>query len=282
MLFRSVGLAAASLEFGEEPARRRPDDPFLLIDWLIKTLVRTAKQPLLLIFDEVQELATVANGENIVSAIRSAITKSKNNIRVVFTGSSQEKLLSLFSRSRAALYEGASTLAFPYLGEDFLAHMAQKAKERFKKRIDPSDLAQAYARLHHQPRALIDLVMLFASSEATSLIGLLNERVAFQLTGAEFDSLWRSLTPLHQRICLRIAQGGDVTSLDARKAYAVGTDRQEIPLGTVSSALRALVNDHVLTKAPNGRSRYRLDDPLFAEWLRREGGTLLARQTNAR
>ena len=100
---------------------------------------------------------------------------------------------------------------------------------------------------------------------------------SFQLTGAEFDSLWRSLTPLHQRICLRIAQGGDVTSLEARQTYAVGTDREEIPAGTVSSALRALVNDHVLTKAPSGRSRYRLDDPLFAEWLRRDGGKLLAR-----
>ena len=118
---KKIGLASAALELGDEPARRRPDDPFLLVDWLIKTLIRTAKKPPLLIFDEVQELATVANGENIVSAIRSAITKSKNNIRLTFTGSSQEKLLALFSRSRAALYEGASTLAFPYLGEDFLA-----------------------------------------------------------------------------------------------------------------------------------------------------------------
>ena len=127
---KKTGLASAAMELGEEPARRRPDDAFLLVDWLIKSLVRTAKKPLLLIFDEVQELATVANGENIVSAIRSAITKSKNNVRVVFTGSSQEKLLMLFSQSRAALYEGASTLAFPYLGDDFLDHIAQKCKER--------------------------------------------------------------------------------------------------------------------------------------------------------
>ena len=87
-----------------------------------------------------------------------------------------------------------------------------------------------------------------------------NSEETVQLTGAEFETLWRSLTALNQRICLRIAQGGDVTSLEARKAYAVGADRLEIPAGTVSSALRTLVNDHVLTKAPSGRSRYRLDD----------------------
>ena len=174
---KKIGVASASLELGEKPVRRRPDDPFLLVDWLIKNLVRTAKKPLLLIFDEVQELATVANGENIVSAIRLAITKSKNNLRVVFTGSSQEKLLTLFSRSRAALYEGANTLEFPYLGDDFLNFIAQKCKERFKKRIDPVDLGAAYARLHHQPRALIDLVLLVSSSNVASLISLLDERV---------------------------------------------------------------------------------------------------------
>lgn len=109
---KKIAVGAASLELGEEPSRKRPDDPFLLVDWLLKVLVRTAKRPVLVLFDEVQELATVANGENVVSAIRSAITKSKSNVRVVFTGSSQEKLLELFSRSRAALYEGRARCNF--------------------------------------------------------------------------------------------------------------------------------------------------------------------------
>jgi hypothetical protein len=176
------------------------------------------------------------------------------------------------------LYEGASTLAFPYLGDNFLAYIAQKAKERFKKRIALNDLAEAYARLHHQPRALIDLVLLFSSSNVESLISLLNERVESQLMGAQYDTLWRSLKPLHQRICMRIAKGGDVTSLDARGEYALGSDRSEIPASTVSDALRALVDDHVLTKTSDGRSRYRLDDPLFAEWLRREDIKLLGQR----
>lgn len=275
---KKIGLASTALELGEEPARRRPDDPFLLADWLIKSLLRVAKKPLLLIFDEIQELATVSNGENIVSAIRSAITKSKNNVRVVFTGSSQDKLLALFSRSRAALYEGASTMPFPYLGEDFIEHIAKLSTERFRKRFAMSDLTLAYARLHHQPRALIDLVLLFSSSDSESLISLLNERVEMQLTGAQYDTLWRSLKPLQQRICMRIARGGDVTSGEARAAYAAGSDKSQVPAGTVNDALRALVGAHVLTKSSAGRSRYRIDDPLYAEWLRRESETLSGRK----
>lgn len=272
---KRIGVGAASLELGDEPSRKRPDDPFLLVDWLLKVLVRAARRPALVLFDEVQELATAADGENVVSAIRSAITKSKNNVRVVFTGSSQEKLLDLFSRSRAALYEGASTLAFPHLGEDFIAYLAQRSRERFKKRIAVNELAEAFERLHHQPRALIDLVLLFSSSEGDSLRAVLDERVEAQLTGAQYGTLWSSMKPLQQRICLRIARGEDVTSVEARREYALGSNKSEIPPGTVSDALRAMVGSHVLTKSPGGRGRYQVDDPWFAEWLRRESGKLL-------
>ena len=275
---KKIGLASTVLELGDQPSRRRPEDPFLLVDWLIKSLLRIAKKPLLLIFDEIQELAIVSNGENIVSAIRSAITKSKSQVRVVFTGSSQDKLLALFSRSRAALYEGASTMPFPYLGDDFIAHIAQLSKQRFRKHVAVSDLAQAYVRLHHQPRALIDLVLLFSSSDGESLHSLLNERVEMQLTGAQYDALWHSLKPLQQRICLRIAHGGDVTSGEARAAYAAGSEKSEVPAGTVNDALRALVSAHILTKSSQGRGRYRIDDPLYAEWLRREGDVLSGRR----
>ncbi len=272
---KRFGVASVSLELGEEPSRRRPDDPFLLVDWLLKTLVRAAKKPVLLVFDEVQELATAADGENVVSAIRSAITKSKNSVRVVFTGSSQQKLLELFTRSRAALYEGASTLPFPRLDDEFIAFIAQCCRERFKKRIAAGELAEAFARLHYQPRALIDLVLVFASRAEESLAATFDERVRAQLMGAEYGALWSSLKPLQQRICLRIARGEDVTSVAARQEYALGYKKPEIPPGTVNDALRAMLASHVLIKSTSGRGAYGIDDPLFAEWLNRESDKLL-------
>ena len=39
------------------------------------------------------------------------MTESRNSVRVIFTGSNQDRLGELFSRSRAALYEGASVSA---------------------------------------------------------------------------------------------------------------------------------------------------------------------------
>lgn len=275
---KRIGAATFSLDLGEEPARKRPADPLLLVDWLLKTLLRTAKKPVLLIVDEVQELATVPSGENIVSALRSAITKNRNSVRVVFTGSSQEKLLALFARSRAALYEGASTMPFPHLGDDFIAFVARRCRERFRKRVAEAELKPAFVRLHHQPRALIDLVLMYAAGDDESLTAVLDARVAAHLTGADYSGQWAAMKPLHQRICLRVARGEDVTSIAARREYAEGSDKAEVPPGTVNDALRALVDSHVLNKLSSARGGYRIDDPLFAEWLRREGEKLSARK----
>lgn len=87
---KKVGIWSASRELGEEPTRRRPDEPALLSDWLSKSLIRAARTPMLLMVDEVQKLALVPGGENVVCAPRAAMTKSRDSVRVIFTGSSQE------------------------------------------------------------------------------------------------------------------------------------------------------------------------------------------------
>jgi hypothetical protein len=267
-IVKKVGLGGASMELGEEPARRRPASPFILIDWLLKTLVKNAQRPILLVFDEIQELATASDGDNIVSALRSAITKNRNAVRVAFTGSSQEQLMALFSRSRAALYEGASTLAFPHLDADFIQFIAQRVSDRFKKTVGMKELADVFVRVHYQPRQLIDLLLLYSSGNATSLTSLLDARIDDQLTDADFGSMWRSLRPLHQRICLRVAMGEEVSSIAARRAYAQGSNRKGVSPGTVSSAIKAMIAGRVLIKIAGVRGGYALDDPLFAEWLR--------------
>jgi uncharacterized protein len=144
-----LSVATVALEFGEEPARTRPDSPYLLVDWLLKTLVRTARRPILLLFDEIQELAATKDSEAIVSALRAAITKSRTSVRVIFTGSNQDKLRELFSKSRAALYEGANVLAFPRLGDDFLAFVSAHAHKSFRRRIPVGELKVAFERFQY-------------------------------------------------------------------------------------------------------------------------------------
>jgi hypothetical protein len=264
-----VGLATLSLELGEEPARTRPASAYLLVDWLLKSLIRKARQPVLLLFDEIQELAVTKDNEAIVSALRAAITKSRKSVRVIFTGSNQDRLAELFSRSRAALYEGASMLSFPALGAEFLQFVAAHAHQSFRRRIPVADLAAAFERFQYQPRALIDLVFLYVSGDQPSFKDVLSSRIAALLASDQYQPIVDQMTPLQRLICRRLVAGGDVSSIDARNTYSQALTKQSFSPGSISDALRSLVDLHVLTKPAGSHGRYSFDDPMFREWLSR-------------
>jgi hypothetical protein len=70
---------------GDESTRRRPQEPALLVDWLLKSYLRAVRKPVLLMFDEIQELANARGGEVTVPALSSAIIKSGDRVRTIFT-----------------------------------------------------------------------------------------------------------------------------------------------------------------------------------------------------
>ncbi|HEY2463105.1 MAG TPA: GGDEF domain-containing protein [Steroidobacteraceae bacterium] len=265
---KKVGIGPLAMDFGEEPARRRPDSPYLLVDWLLKTLIRRASKPVLLMFDEIQELAIPKEGENIVSALRAAITKSRKSVRVIFTGSNQEQLYRLFAKSRAALYEGASIIQFPRLDDRFLRFVAQQSVRIFRRRIPIEQLTETFARFQYQPRALIDLVFLFASSSSGSFSEIFGSRIEAMLNAEIAQPLLNALTPLQRQIATRIASDQDVASADARRHYAKTLRRKSVSPGSIANALKALVQKHVISKPAGSHGQYTFDDPAFREWLR--------------
>lgn len=269
---KRLGLAGGSIDFGDEPARQRTNRPNLLVDALLGQLIELSKHEILLMLDEVQLLAQLANGEQIIAAIRTAITKHRDRARVVFTGSSEVDLRALLFRSRAALFEGASVMRFPYLGSEFIQFIADRAKERFKAKLDTAELQQAFTQLHYRPRLLIDLVIAFVSSGSKSLLNVLNATLAEQLDSADFQTQWDSLSPLQQAICAAIAASRPVSAAATRDEYARvmgrAARRGPVATGTVSNALKALQSARLINRSPSGRGQYVFDDPLFAAWVR--------------
>jgi hypothetical protein len=262
-----VGIGSASIDLGDEPARHRPESPFLLVDFLLKSLIRTAKKPILLLLDEIQELAIVKDGEGVVSALRSAITKSKTSVRVIFTGSNQDRLRELFSRSRAALYEGASMLSFPALGDEFSKFVADRIHENLRRPVLVSEVALAFERFQHQPRLLIDLVFVFASGNTASFKEVFERHVDRIISDSSFQPILDRMTLLQRLVCQRLNVASDLTSADARKGYALALHKKVVPSGSVGDALRTLVDLHVLTKPSGTRGHYAFDDPMFREWF---------------
>jgi hypothetical protein len=226
----------------------------------------------LLLIDEIQELVLAKDSEAIVSALRAAISKRRNSVRVIFTGSNQDRITELFSRSRAALYEGASILAFPALGADFLQFISAHAQKSFRRRIAVADLSAAFERFQYQPRSLIDLVFLYVSGDKPSFRDVLDTRVESLLAAEQCQPVLDAMSPLQKQLCRRLAAGGDVSSLEARTAYAKALGKESISPGSISDARRALVDQHVLTKPAGSHGRYAFDDPMIREWIRRVAG----------
>jgi hypothetical protein len=235
----NVGIGSASIELGEEPTRHRPESPFLLVDFLLKSLIRMAKKPILLLLNEIQELAIVKDGESVVSALRSAFTKSKGSVRVIFTGSNPDRLRELFSRSRAALYECASMFSFPALGDEFSQFVADRIHENLRRRVPVSEVARAFERFQHQPRLLIDLVFVFASGTTASFKEVFERHVERIISDSSFQPILDRMTLLQRLVCQRLMVAPDLTSAHAHQGYALALHKKLVPSGSVGDALRA-------------------------------------------
>ena len=179
-----------------------------------------------MLLDEIQELAVARHNEAIVSALRSAITKSRQSERVIFTGSNQDRLRDLFARSRAALYEGTSILGFPALGADFQHFVTAHAQTRFKRRI-PSTSSRWHLNGFNVSHA-------HSSGEQPSFKDVLNERIERLLTSDLFQSVLDQMNPLQKPICRRLVAGGDVSSIDAQRTYAEALGTEGVSPGAIS------------------------------------------------
>jgi hypothetical protein len=63
--------------------------------------------------------------------------------------------------------------------------------------------------------------------------------------------------------------GAEISSQEARDAYAKELKRASISPGSVSDALKSLIDAQVLTKPTGSSGGYAVSDPLFERWLER-------------
>jgi len=76
------------------------------------------------------------------------------------------------------------------------------------------------------------------------------------------------LTSLQQAIIRRLLTHAEISSQEARTLYAEALNRPSISPGSVSDALKSLIDAQVLTK-PAGSGGYAIADPLFERWLKK-------------
>ncbi len=252
------------IELGEGSAKVQTEIA-LQIDTLIEALCKTA--PLLLLIDEAQELAKTREHEAVATALRTAMMKHQDRLRVVFTGSSRSQLAHVFSNANAPLYSTGSAISdFPQLGRDFVEYIAERFEESTKRHLPVALAWKAFVAFHHQPEPFLVGVVSMALKPALSLDEAMRD-VADKLAHTEnHEGAWAALDATQKALVRMIAND---PSIKPFSKAVVEKLRAEIGIDTlaVTHVQRAMSKlSNVVVRSP--RDTYEFENEAFAQWVR--------------
>jgi len=262
-----LGEVGVGLEVALEDPRGAATEMALRIEQLVEQLV--AKKPLLLLVDEAQELARTKEAELIATALRTAITKHRDGMRVVFTGSSRSQLAHVFSNTDAPLYTVGSTVNdFPLLGREFVEFIADKFHQACGRSLDRDALWQHFQDFKQQPEPLLSAVVTLLMDPAQTLEQACARERAEQDKAENHEGTWAALDPLQRQLVLLFAENPNAKPFAKATLVTLGKKLGITSLDTTSVqyALRRLAERNIVAKSP--RNLYEFESDAFERWVK--------------
>ncbi len=259
----------AELEFADEKATNA--ELGLRIDDLVAKLA--SKHPLLLLVDEAQELARNEVNEDVAKSLRTALTKHRDRVRVVYTGSSRSRLSHMFSDPQAPLYApGLGIVNFPLLGRDLVEFAAVKFREAAggKRALNVDVGVRVLETMQHRPEPFLTAVVQMLAMPGMTLEQAAENVIKATAERDDYAGTWRALSEL-QREVLKLSLQPDFKPFARATAQrlAAKLSLKQLPISTLQSAVRSLDDNNILSKSPRGP--YEFDDYLFKHWVEKLG-----------
>jgi len=222
---------------------------------------------MLLVLDEAQVLADPKHTE-LAHSLRAALDSRKQNIKVVFAGSSEPTLRRMFGRSTEPFYNWAPLEPFELLGPEFVEAMVVKVKNLSKYPLNKKDGLIAYGALKNTPEFFRRYLNRYLSYAELGSQAALEYTQAHVFNDANFRAVWQKLRPADKEVLKLLASGTtDLYSQPAREQLgAVLGKPNPVDISTPQNSLRRLQDGELVVKLDYGD--YQLQDDAFAEWLR--------------
>jgi len=222
-----------------------------------------SNMPLLVIFDEFQDLAMLGDGAQIEAALRSTIQHHKASY--LFIGSRRKLLRDMFESPKRAFYRGATTRELPLIEPDeFSAHLialAGVSGSIWSRNITDTIVTTVESHTYSVTAIAHALYEITAPNAPTEddLDKAINTTTARETS--LFMSIYASLTPQSRTLLESLA--AEPTRHPMAGDYMA---RHRLTnAATVKKSLLALVNgDHI---ASDESGLVNLTDPLFKRWL---------------
>lgn len=225
-----------------------------------------SEKTLLLVLDEAQVLARNDHAD-FTHALRAELDTRKENVKVIFAGSSEATLRRMFGKPSEPFYNWAALEPFELLGRAFVDSMVERVNEvtRFELRLE--DALQAFDALNSTPeffRGFLGRYLENPEDGPAEALALTQRRVFADIS---FLKQWQALKPADQEVLRLLAHGVlDLHSQSAlqRLGEALGLGKPAL-MSTVQNALRRLLAEDILARLSQGR--YRFEDEAFEAWI---------------
>jgi len=236
----------------------------------ITELIRGFNRPnrrMLLVLDEAQVLAEPTHSD-LTHSLRASLDGRKQNIKVVFAGSSEATLRRMFGRSTEPFYNWTPLEPFELPGEDFVRAMVRKVNGLTKYALTLKHALTAFEALKRTPEFFRRYLNRYLTHADLGAMAALDDTKLHVFNDANFVNVWNGLLPADREV-LRLIMGGitDVFSESSRLGLgqALGLD-QAATKNVPQQSLRRLQEMELVLRIDYGK--YQLQDDAFAEWLR--------------
>jgi hypothetical protein len=264
----SAGELKGAIEVELGDAKKEATELALRIEELVVKLV-SKKKKLLLLVDEAQELARNRENELMAMALRTAITKNSDKLRVVFTGSSRTQLANVFSNSTAPLFSvGATVQEFPLLGRELVEFVAQKFQVASGRDLDVAAGWTAFQEFHQQPEPFLSVVVAMLMDPSLTLARAVATEKAEQDKEENHEGTWTSLDAMQRQLLLLFVDDPHAKPFGkaalAKLAKALGVP--SLAPSDVQYSLNNLKTKTIISKAPGGVHTF--ESAAFERWVR--------------
>lgn len=254
----------------------------------LAVLHQVSGQLVVLIIDEAQHALNSEDGLNAMFALKAARDHLNrgdrpDGLRLVFTGSSRDKLANLVLKSKQPFF-GASITPFPLLGREYVEFITALWNRRLadSNQFKVEDLAYAFELVGRRPEMLNKLLaeVSVGLGEAGNLGELLRNGALNHQAGvwSDYESAWNELTPLQQAVLEVMAERTlgrqpfspftEQTLVEVSRKLEQAQAVANVNTANVQKALDALRDKELVWKA--NRGEYALEDTAMAEWLARD------------
>jgi uncharacterized protein len=239
-----------------------------LLDWLaLPRQLHAAKGVrTLIVFDEFQDVLLA--GERIDAVIRSEIEHHAQAARYVFAGSHVGMMRELFASKRRAFYGQAGAVELgPLSPEDVAEYVAERFSGAGREIGDALGPLLDFCDGHPQRTMLLahfvfERVVSGGQADASTFTQALDHVLDVE-AGDELRTMWSALTAGQRRALTAIAENPGALYSHAVQARVGGTRG-----GSVTTALRSLIDAGEVTLDPTRATGHRVVDPLLAYWVR--------------